>query len=253
MDPTQNLVFYPILTSNPEDLELPIFKSFPNILPIGPLPIEQDEKNGIQIGHFAEDTTCMTWLDQQQTYSVVYVSFGSLAKLDQNQFQEVALGLELSQTRFLWITRPDLTDGDNDVFIRQFHERVKERGKIVSWCNQMNVLAHPSVACFVSHCGWNSTLEGVKNGLRFLCWPLFSDQFANQNYICDELNIGLRLVKNENGIVTKENIRSSLIELIKNQDMKAKAQKLKEIVNKSIAEGGSSFTNLHKFTKAMKQ
>ncbi|KAJ3673840.1 hypothetical protein LUZ60_005832 [Juncus effusus] len=176
------------------------------------------------------------------------------SKLDHNQFQEVALGLEVSETQFLWITKLDLADGDNnDVFIRQFHERVKEHGKIVAWWNQKKVRAHPPVACFISHRGWNSTLEGVKNGLRFLCWPLFGDQFANQKYIRDELNIGLRLVKHENGAVTKENIKSSLIELMKNEDMKAKAQKLKEIVNKSIAEGGSSFTKLHKFTKAMKQ
>ncbi|KAJ3692627.1 hypothetical protein LUZ60_011722 [Juncus effusus] len=241
-----------ILINSCEDLELPIFTNFPNLRPIGPL-IEQVEKIGTQIGQFSDNTTCMTWLDQQENNSVVYVSFGSVAKLDQNQLEELGLGLELSQMPFLWIIRRDLTDSNNNIFLQQFEERVKQRGKIAKWCNQKKVLAHPSVTCFVSHCGWNSTIEGVTNGLRFLCWPYFADQFANQDYICDMANIGLRVVKNENGVVTKENIQSSLIELMENNEMKERAEKLKEIVNKSTVEGGSSFTNLNKFVQAIKK
>ncbi|KAJ3695806.1 hypothetical protein LUZ60_001183 [Juncus effusus] len=182
----------------------------------------------------------------------VYVSFGSVAKLNQNQFEELGLGLELSKMRFLWITRPDLTDANNHNFLRLFEERVKQQGKTAQWCNQKKVLAHPSIACFVSHCGWNSTMEGVKNGLRFLCWPYFCDQFANRDYICDVLKVGLPVVKNENGVVTKENIRSSLIELMENDEMKERAEKLKGIVNKSIVEGGS-FKNLKNCVQAIKQ
>ncbi|KAJ3693276.1 hypothetical protein LUZ60_008756 [Juncus effusus] len=202
-----------ILVNSCEELESSIFTNFQNIRPIGPLiPIDQVEKADTQIGQLPYDTTCMTWLDQQETNTVVYVSFGSITKPDQNQFEEIGLGLELSQMRFLWITRPDLTDSNNRIFLRRFEECVKQRGKIAEWCNQKKVLAHPSIACFISHCGWNSTMEGVKNGLRFLCWPYYTDQFPNQDYICDMLNVGLRVVKIENGIVTKEIIRSSLIE-----------------------------------------
>ncbi|KAK1352353.1 hypothetical protein POM88_053292 [Heracleum sosnowskyi] len=74
---------------------------------------------------------------------------------------------------------------------------------MVSWTPQVKVLRHPSIACFLSHCGWNSTSEGVSNGVPFLCWPYFADQFLNQTYICDVWKVGLRCDKDETGIVSK--------------------------------------------------
>ncbi|KAG6388630.1 hypothetical protein SASPL_150062 [Salvia splendens] len=101
----------------------------------------------------------------------------------------------MSGRAFLWVVRLDLANGSRAVLPDGF---AGENGKIVERAPQD--LSHRSVACFLSHCGWNSTLEGLSRGVPFLCWPYFSDQFHNQKYICDKWEIGLRIDHDENGI-----------------------------------------------------
>ncbi|KAI3717013.1 hypothetical protein L1987_68310 [Smallanthus sonchifolius] len=102
------------------------------------------------------------------------------------------------------------------------------------------VLAHPSIACFMSHCGWNSTLEGVTNGVPFLCWPYFADQFYNETYICDIWKTGLGLKKEETSIVTREEIKSKAVQLLSDETFKSKALDMKEKVATSVTKGGCS-------------
>ncbi|KAI3713134.1 hypothetical protein L1987_71706 [Smallanthus sonchifolius] len=109
-----------------------------------------------------------------------------------------------------------------------YMDRVGSRGRIVSWAPQQKVLAHPSVACFMSHCGWNSTLEGVTNGVPFLCWPYFSDQFHNATYVCDIWRTGLGLEKDEEGIITRGEIKSKVERLLGDETYKVKALDIKE-------------------------
>ncbi|CBI21225.3 unnamed protein product, partial [Vitis vinifera] len=166
------------------DLEPAAFNLAPEMLPIGPLLASN--RLGKSIGNFwPEDSTCLRWLDNQTACSVIYVAFGSFTVFDETQFQELALGLELTNSPFLWVVRPDITTGKHEDYPEGFQERVGTRGLMVGWAPQQKVLSHPSIACFLSHCGWNSTMEGVSNGVPFLCWPYFADQFLNQGYICD--------------------------------------------------------------------
>ncbi|KAJ3673843.1 hypothetical protein LUZ60_005835 [Juncus effusus] len=242
-----------ILCNSSRDFEPAIYSNFPNLLPIGPLPIDKIDEPSLN-GHFwPEDKDYISWLDKQESNSVIYIAFGSISTLNPNQFQELALGLEMTRMPFLWVTRPGLTDTNSDNFFMQFKERVKGRGIIVDWCNQEKVLAHHSIACFVSHCGWNSTMEGVKNGVHFLCWPYFGDQFVNQGYICDLWKVGLRLIENDNGIVTKERVNLKLKQLISDDRMKMRAEEMKKMVRKCATEGGSSFENLNRFIESMKK
>ncbi|KAJ3702797.1 hypothetical protein LUZ61_006502 [Rhynchospora tenuis] len=207
-------------------------------------------------GHFCSvDPSCMSWLDQQPVNSVIYVAFGSIETLGRNQLEEIAFGLDSSQMPFLWVIRTDETMIEHHDFLKQFQESIRGRGwgKLVNWCNQERVLAHPSIACFVSHCGWNSTMDGVKNGVPFLCLPLNSDQFAVRSYLCDEVKIGLSLVRNENGVVTREEIRSKLVELLQSEEIKERAERMKELAQRSISPRGSSFQNLHNLVEALKK
>ncbi|PWA73290.1 UDP-glucuronosyl/UDP-glucosyltransferase [Artemisia annua] len=185
------------------ELESAAFSLYPQLLPIGPLLASN--RLADQTGHFwPEDSTCLTWLDQLAPCSVIYIAFGSFTIFNQTQFEELAFGLELSNRPFLWVVRPGITKETTVAYPDGFIERVSSRGRIVSWAPQQKVLAHPSVACFTSHCGWNSTLEGVTNGLPFLCWPYFADQFHNETYICDIWKTGLGFNKNDAGIPLKD-------------------------------------------------
>ena len=110
------------------------------------------------------------------------------------------------------------------------------------------------MACFLSHCGWNSAIEGVSNGLPFLCWPYFAEQFLNQSYICDALKLGGRLNRDENGIVGREEIKNKVELLLTDQGFKARAAlDLKaKAMNNTAAESGRSGKNFNNFVKWVK-
>ncbi|KAJ0042061.1 hypothetical protein Pint_19020 [Pistacia integerrima] len=228
------------------ELEPEAFNLVPKILPIGPLLASN--RQGNSEGYFwPEDSSCLKWLDQQQPNSVIYVAFGSFTVLDKIQFQELALGLELTNRPFLWVVRPDITDDANEAYPGGFTGRVANHGKMVGWAPQQKVLSHPSIACFMSHCGWNSTMEGVSNGLPFLCWPYFADQFINERYIAGIWKVGLKFNKDESGIITRKEIKSKVDQVLGDENFKAKALELQESALKSVKEGGLSNQTFKKF------
>jgi len=222
------------------DLEPGALAISPRFLPIGPLMESDTNKNSF----WEEDITCLDWLDQQPPQSVVYVSFGSLAIVEPNQFKELALGLDLLNMPFLWVVRSDNNNKVNSAYPDEFHG---SKGKIVNWVPQRKILNHPAIACFISHCGWNSTIEGVCSGIPFLCWPFFSDQFVNRSYICDVWKVGLKLDKDGNGLILKGEIRKKVDQLLGNEDIKARSLKLKELTVNNSVNGDQSSKNLEKF------
>ncbi|XP_071927872.1 UDP-glycosyltransferase 83A1-like [Coffea arabica] len=219
---TQGIVFDAILKNNrtlkmadwiignsSNELEASVFTLFPEMLPIGPLLASN--RLGKSVGsYWPEDSDCLAWLDKQPVQSVIYVAFGSFTVFDQTQFQELALGLERTNMPFLWVVRRNLTAETDNAYPKGFKERIQGRGRLSSWAPQQQVLSHPSVACFLSHCGWNSTIEGVSNGVPFLCWPYFADQFTNRSYICDDWKVGLRLEKYGNGIIAQGEVKNKI-------------------------------------------
>ncbi|KAJ0098837.1 hypothetical protein Patl1_21716 [Pistacia atlantica] len=240
-----------LLCNSTYDLEPGVFNLFPKIIPIGPLLASN--RLGDTAGSFwPEDFTCLEWLDQQLQQSVIYVAFGSMTIFNQTQFQELAMGLELSNKPFLVVVRPDITKGINDAYLKGFQERITTRGYIVSWAPQQKVLEHPSIACFLSHCGWNSTMEGISNGVPFLCWPYFGDQMNNENYICNVWKVGLGFNRDERGIITREEIKTKVEELLNNEKCKTNALDLKERLMCSVREGGRSYNNLKHFVEWLK-
>ena len=240
-----------IISNSAYDLDPGAFSFAPNILPIGPLLASN--RLGDQLGYFwPEDSTCLKWLDQQPPKSVVYVAFGSFTVFDKTQFQELAQGLELSSRSFLWVVRPDITTETNDAYPEGFQERVATRGRMVGWAPQQKVLSHPSISCFLSHCGWNSTMEGVSNGVPFLCWPYFADQFLNETYICDVWKVGLKFDKNKCGIITREEIKNKVETVISDEKIKARAAELKRLAMQNVGEAGYSSENFKNFIEWIK-
>ncbi|KAL7172919.1 hypothetical protein ACSBR2_032397 [Camellia fascicularis] len=52
-----------------------------------------------------KSSMCMNWLSDKPIGSVVYISFGSRAKLESKQMEEIAWGLKQSNYNFLWVVR----------------------------------------------------------------------------------------------------------------------------------------------------
>ncbi|CAA6667362.1 unnamed protein product [Spirodela intermedia] len=187
-------------------IEAPTFSFLPRIIPLGPLLAGRPR-------FMPEDPGGAAWLDAHPPRSVIYVAFGSLTTFHRRQLEEIAQGLELSGRPFLWVQR-SAGGGDDDP--PELHRR---RGKVLRWAAQQEVLAHPAVACFLTHCGWNSIVEGAANGVPFLCWPCFGDQFLNRDYICDVWRTGLSLpVPAEGeGVVSGEEIRQGVEKVMGDQ------------------------------------
>eukprot|EP01018_Ginkgo_biloba_P008194 Gb_28595 [translate_table: standard] len=248
------------------DLEAPVIDEFSKqvgVLPIGPLIPPQflhgdlDQKRTVNnTGLWTEELECLDWLDRQSPCSVIYVSFGSFAMFNARQLEELALGLEATQKPFLWVVRNDLMDGKTVALPSGFTERIKDRGCLVSWAPQLSVLSHPSVACFITHCGWNSTLESISMGVPMICWPYFADQFLDRTYIVEVWKIGLALNTNEDGLIPKDEIAAAVKRLISEEEggeIKKRVTKLKGNCRAAVKEGESSYNNYKLFVNAMKR
>lgn len=138
---------------------------------------------------------CIEWLDSNQPRSVVYACFGSLSKLTKPQLVEIGLGLEISMNPFIWVVRHD-AELEDDVWLSEFGERVKEERKglvIRGWAPQLLILSHPSTGGFLTHCGWNSTLESISAGVPMMTLPLFAEQFHNEQLVVKGLGIGVNV------------------------------------------------------------
>ncbi|XP_044444830.1 dolabradiene monooxygenase [Triticum aestivum] len=139
------------------EIALPVFA-------VGPLHM-MTSSSSVESSLLTEDRSCLDWLDTQRPNSVLYVSFGSLVGIDTNEFLEIAWGLADSQRPFVWVVRPRLVhDCESSVLPGELQQKMGNRGRIVSWAPQQEVLRHPSVAAFLTHCGWNSTTESISEG-----------------------------------------------------------------------------------------
>ncbi|KAM7510947.1 hypothetical protein LguiB_009822 [Lonicera macranthoides] len=157
--------------------------------------LQDDKGYGLNIFKPNIDS-CIKWLSERRAGSVVYVSFGSLAKLGSNQMEELAWGLRRSSKYFLWVVRVSEEAKLPDKFV----EETSEKGLVVSWCPQLDVLSHKATGSFVTHCGWNSILEALSLGVPMVAMPQWSDQFTNAKYVANIWKIGIKTRSDDDGI-----------------------------------------------------
>lgn len=122
---------------------------------------------------------CLEWLETKPPRSVAYIAFGSMVSFTEEETEEIAWGLKESNVEFLWVVR----DSEAKKLPEWFRE--EEKGMVVRWCSQLEVLAHPAIGCFMTHCGWNSTLEGLSLGVPMVGVPKWADQVTDAKYLSD--------------------------------------------------------------------
>ncbi|KAI3678242.1 hypothetical protein L6452_37527 [Arctium lappa] len=192
-----------------------------------------------------EDTNCISWLDKQAPRSVIYVSLGSLATMDETELTETAWGLANSNQPFLWVVRPGSVCGSEwiESFPEGFTEEIRGRGLVLKWAPQKQVLAHSAVGGFWSHCGWNSTLESISEGIPMICRPVMGDQCVNSRYLSYVWRIGLELEHLDRKVI-ESTIRRLLVD-DEGKEMRQRAIDMKEKAKYCLCNGGSSFKSLN--------
>ncbi|KAJ9159122.1 hypothetical protein P3X46_024648 [Hevea brasiliensis] len=200
---------------------------YPRLHTIGPLQLLVDLIKDNELKHMGSSL----WKEQPDTTTMTL-----------DELTEFAWGLANSKKQFLWIIRADLVTGGSAILPPEFASEIMDRGLLTSWCPQEQVLKHPSIGCFLSHMGWNSTLESFCVGVPMICWPFMADNQTNCRYACTEWGIGLELEKVERNEVEK--LVKELLEGEKGKEMKKKAMEWKRKAEEATIPGGSSYKNL---------
>ncbi|KAG8373712.1 hypothetical protein BUALT_Bualt11G0053200 [Buddleja alternifolia] len=262
-------LFDGILVNSWEDLEPITLQAFREnealgsivkvpVYPIGPLrrPIEPAGPEN------SSDLIC--WLDRQPNESVIFVSFGSGGMLSKEQITELAWGLELSRQRFVWVVRPPTKDRVDDAFFNKsdgyndctpdylpegFLTRAHDLGFLVPmWAQQVEILNHPSVGGFLSHCGWNSILESITSGVPMIAWPLYSEQRLNAAFLTEELGVAVRPeVLPTKQVVGRGEIQTlgrTVMQDKAGQAMRDKVKQLKISATNGLKHGGASHKSM---------
>ncbi|KAJ1692693.1 hypothetical protein LUZ63_009391 [Rhynchospora breviuscula] len=234
-----------------EGLCVPSF-SMPPVYSIGPLVTETQE-NATE-----ERNVCLKWLDSQPKGTVVFLCFGSMGGFPLDQIKQIAIGLENSGQRFLWVVKVNVNMDPRNIFntsmpefeLEQilpegFLDRTKDRGMVVkTWAPQIQVLHHESVGGFVTHCGWNSIMEAVTAGKPMVCWPLYAEQRLNKVVLVDhETRLGVAMEGYDREMVEAEDVETKIRWLMEGEGSKLLKERIKAMKDKageSLTETGPS-------------
>ncbi|XP_052149124.1 UDP-glycosyltransferase 91B1-like [Oryza glaberrima] len=202
------------------------------VVPFGLLPPRPDGARGVSKN--GKHDAIMQWLDAQPAKSVVYVALGSEAPMSADLLRELAHGLDLAGTRFLWAMRkPAGVDADS-VLPAGFLGRTGERGLVTTrWAPQVSILAHAAVCAFLTHCGWGSVVEGLQFGHPLIMLPILGDQGPNAR-ILEGRKLGVAVPRNdEDGSFDRGGVAGAVRAVVVEEEGKtffANARKLQEIV-----------------------
>ncbi|KAK9121247.1 hypothetical protein Syun_018864 [Stephania yunnanensis] len=237
------------------------FHTPPPIHCVGPLIASADHNEGRE-----EEKQCLAWLDSQPTRSVVFLCFGSLGLFSKEQLGEIAIGLERSEQRFLWVVRsPPLDEQMKRLLVAPpeptlqnllpegFLDRTKDRGLVVkTWAPQVKVLNHESIGGFVTHCGWNSILEALCAGVPMVAWPLYAEQRFNRVVMVEEMKLCLSMeeLEGSDGLVSAEEIERKVRQVLMDSQLRERTMKARESAKAALSDGGSSLKGLDELAKS---
>nr|7BV3_A Chain A, Glycosyltransferase [Siraitia grosvenorii]7BV3_B Chain B, Glycosyltransferase [Siraitia grosvenorii] len=239
---------------------------FPAVYAVGPI-LSLNKNTSAASSESQSGDEILKWLDQQPPSSVVFLCFGSKGSLNPDQAREIAHALERSGHRFVWSLRqpspkgkfekPIEYDNIEDVLPEGFLDRTAEMGRVIGWAPQVEILGHPATGGFVSHCGWNSTLESLWYGVPIATWPMYAEQHFNAFEMGVELGLAVGISSEssieEGVIVSAEKIEEGIRKLMGGGggggggEVRKLVKAKSEESRKSVMEGGSSFTSLNRF------
>ncbi|KAK0582340.1 hypothetical protein LWI29_024415 [Acer saccharum] len=203
-----------------------------------------------------DENECLKWLNSKKPNSVVYICFGSVADFNSDQLMELAMGLEASGQDFIWVVRRDKKDenGNEDWLPEGFEKRMEGKGLIIrGWAPQVLIVEHESVGGMVTHCGWNSILEGVAAGVPMVTWPVAAEQFYNEKLVTHVLKIGVSVGVQQWVILVGDFVKRDAIEKAvkevmvgdKAEEMRSRAKALGEMARRAVEKEGSSHFDLN--------
>jgi len=202
---------------------------------------------------------CLKWLDMKKPNSVVYMCFGSMANFLNSQLKEIATGLEASGNFFIWVVRRSKEDGE-DWLSEGFEKRMEDKGLIIrGWSPQTLILEHEAIGAFVTHCGWNSVLEGVAAGVPMVTWPVAAEQFYNEKLVNEVLQIGVpvgvkKWVGLEGDSVQWDAVEKAVKRIMEGEEveeMRKRVKVLSKLAKRSVEEEGSSYSDLNALIEEM--
>ncbi|XVF20968.1 hypothetical protein REPUB_Repub12eG0049800 [Reevesia pubescens] len=232
----------------------------PSVYPVGPI-LNLESSSEVH-----QKSEIMKWLDEQPTLSVVFLCFGSKGSFNEDQVKEIASALEQCGHRFLWSLRqpPEPTKGmmasptDYDevakVLPEGFLNRTARIGKIIGWAPQVAILGHLAIGGFVSHCGWNSTLESIWSGVPIATWPLYAEQQLNAFQLVTTLGLAVEIKMDyhkkddEVEIVSAEKIERGIrCLMVQDSDVRKRVKEMSDKSRKALMKGGSSHSTFCRF------
>eukprot|EP00252_Welwitschia_mirabilis_P008777 TRINITY_DN2092_c0_g1_i9.p1 TRINITY_DN2092_c0_g1~~TRINITY_DN2092_c0_g1_i9.p1 ORF type:complete len:465 (-),score=12.82 TRINITY_DN2092_c0_g1_i9:150-1544(-) len=241
-----------IIINTWEDLEGPVLADLNQrfsgkVASIGPLLLPYGGETPINTSLWKEEISCLNWLDKQHPKSVLYVCFGSITVLTRQELEEFAWGLEASRQPFLWVIRPDLVNGDSALLPAEFVEKTIDRACFVSWAAQLKVLGHRAVGGFLTHSGWNSTLESICAGVPMISWPFFAEQQTNRRFVSAEWKVGYEMDET----VQRESVKAMVLKLMNENeslDLRKNCERFRKNAQQAVF-GGTSEQNLKRMVE----
>ncbi|KAI8558706.1 hypothetical protein RHMOL_Rhmol04G0117800 [Rhododendron molle] len=261
------------LKDSDAELEVPVFvNAVPaKVLPSMVLSEEEGSTFFMEISKRLRETEgiMVNTFEELESYAVKCLAKDD--KVPPLQVREIAQALEQSGHRFLWPLRQPPPKGKfaipgeyqedlSQVLPEGFLERTTKIGKVIGWAQQAAVQSHKSVGCFVSHYGWNSTLESLWCRVPMATWPIYAEQQMNAFQLVRELGLAVEIKLDYRkdvetakvNLVTANEIENGIRKLMENKDKSSEGikQKVKEMSEKSktaIEEGGSSYNYIERF------
>ncbi|MED6197101.1 hypothetical protein PIB30_053541 [Stylosanthes scabra] len=226
---------------------------------IGPLSLcnrETEEKAKRGDDPSIDEHECLKWLDTKKPNSVIYLCFGSLANFQDSQLKEIAMGLEASGQQFIWVVKRTKKGGeeeDKEEWLPEgFEKRMEGKGLIIrGWAPQVLILEHQAIGAFVTHCGWNSTLEAVAAGVPMVTWPIAAEQFYNEKLVSEVLKIGVAVGVKKWARVVGDHVKWEAVEKAvrkimvgeEAEEMRKRSNMLSRLAWRAVEKGGSSYND----------